>query len=433
MEFRATIIFLIFLVQRTSSQKQAVISVIELSRHGARAPPNFEEVAKKILHGTEAMQLTHMGYTQHFLLGEALRKKYSMLSTENLKTEIISSPKQRCIFSTIAQVHGLFPEAKIEIDSENNNYDLKVDQTPPGYHDLLESPKPNTKINQTVKVSIINPIEDTLFHARECAVIQGHNANKASKQSFLHASERTEVVDLVKKKSVLFPFTEQEIEMFCSQVIDRLRSKFKYVALESDWNFPEPTKFDYRFVENLVQFLIPIRLNLSDEESKDLIFDEVIEKLIKKEVINHFYSGYIGEFPDQILLVNDLISKVIQYSTIQNSFGLYVGHDSNIVFALLNLLDHEFIRTEIDKALTDKNLFNFFIPPFASNIIFETSKHEDGKSFIKIIYNGTEITKGFKNQLIYTANKGIDINDFLGYFSSKLNNQELDCTSINFN
>eukprot|EP00340_Litonotus_pictus_P010506 CAMPEP_0170536980 /NCGR_PEP_ID=MMETSP0209-20121228/102455_1 /TAXON_ID=665100 ORGANISM="Litonotus pictus, Strain P1" /NCGR_SAMPLE_ID=MMETSP0209 /ASSEMBLY_ACC=CAM_ASM_000301 /LENGTH=693 /DNA_ID=CAMNT_0010838415 /DNA_START=67 /DNA_END=2147 /DNA_ORIENTATION=- len=93
----------------------------------------------KLFYGTGPNQLSMNGFKQHLLLGKLLmKKKYKELITdESTKVNVLSSPKERCIFSATGQVLGMFPGKDIEYKSQNPALNIKEDDVPPGYEDFF--------------------------------------------------------------------------------------------------------------------------------------------------------------------------------------------------------------------------------------------------------------------------------------------------------
>jgi len=91
-----------------------LIQVIQLARHGARTPNSFEFMANQYQE-TEG-QLTVLGLTQQYHLGQEMRKRYiedtAFLSEEFNSSEVLikSSWKNRTISSAYAFANGLYPQ-----------------------------------------------------------------------------------------------------------------------------------------------------------------------------------------------------------------------------------------------------------------------------------------------------------------------------------
>ena len=141
-------------------------------------------------------------------------------------------------------------------------------------------------------------------------------------------------------------------------------------------------------------------------------------KTFKKIVINDWYSILNAENQDEIKLgISEIFDSIlgqfknaISYhndnlagnndKNIKNKykkFKVFSGHDTIIVNMIKNIMDPIYIKENLKKSLEDQNIFNFFIPEFASYILYELYYDEVGKYyFVKIIYNGMELYDGIK-------------------------------------
>ena len=109
--FKLSVIIILLNIYFTSSK---LISVIEINRHGARAPSNFPEKSKKMFFGSFDMQLSINGFSQLEILGRYVHNKYinelKLLSPKYDSSEflMIASPTQRTIFSASVYLACLY-------------------------------------------------------------------------------------------------------------------------------------------------------------------------------------------------------------------------------------------------------------------------------------------------------------------------------------
>ena len=134
-----TLLFLFLFSSSTvyTAKHSKIIGVVELIRHGARTPSTFMEASAKLFFGARKAQLTVNGYRQHSLLGRYIRRQYIHGDKEKLLSKIINpeeirvitSPRQRTIFSATAHVMGIYPNTIPKIIFENKKF--KNNDSPP--------------------------------------------------------------------------------------------------------------------------------------------------------------------------------------------------------------------------------------------------------------------------------------------------------------
>jgi len=108
-KFICVVLFLLFLTSHAD-----LVQVIQLARHGARAPNSFEYIPNQ--YPEKNGELTPLGLVQQYFLGQEMRKRYienqSFLSETLDPSEVIikSSWKNRTIWSALAFTNGLYPQ-----------------------------------------------------------------------------------------------------------------------------------------------------------------------------------------------------------------------------------------------------------------------------------------------------------------------------------
>lgn len=421
-----------FLIGFLNSQ---TIAVAEIVRHGARSTKTFPNLASRILYGTEEHQLTPNGFLQHYELGKKIKAKFSDFlalkedKTSDIKINIISSPRQRCIASATAHTLGMFPNSDFRYSNQNKNFEFKEDDVPPGFERKKSNRsflKDSKETEEAINIEIVDPLKDSIFHAENCQfkdkiknLPEKSEAKRISKSKnkalietppdFLGVMRVNEIVGITNSKEKeeddlinqfkgedIFKLTDQEIKEANDAITLGLIDAFSELIQKEEWKFKD-IKNAYRLLSELVQFVVPIRYHFVGEHLKKLTFSESVESTIRKEAINHFYSKKINHSPAQILLVNDMMKKVITNFEDSNnkSYTLFAGHDTNLVNLITFFLDHDKLRTRLKKASTDQAEFDSLIPPFASQIIFELYKEAPEKIEDKLPdTKSTEATDG---------------------------------------
>ena len=410
-----------------------IIGIAELIRHGARTPSYYEKQTENLFYHTSKYQLTVQGFQQHEILGAFLAKKYNefFADSNRLSISISTSPRQRTIFSAIGHSKGLFPDFKLHYKNENSQLELREDDVPPGIG--LERVVNLKYLN----IDITDPFMDYIYHPHNC-VYYGFSIYKKNKRFLSNDSEiHMKTVKEMLPIRILFQLKQFEIEEAIKKIQTALKETFD--GLVEQWDFDTKT-YDEHNLKNLIGTLIPIRYHIIGNKREKLFFNNEIETIIKKATINKFYKDKLNNTKWVILLASgffeDLLTKfdnVLNKST-GKSFSLYSGHDSNLVSILVNLLDHNKIEKRLINSLNSSNDdWSFFIPPFASNILFELSS-ENKDIFIKIIYNGKEIDQDFIDGLVYVNGKGIHYETFKKVITEKriikLNKSDWECKIV---
>jgi len=288
-----------------------------------------------------------------------------------------------------------------------------------------------------LNIDITDPFMDYIYHPHNC-VYYGFSIYKKNKRFLSNDSEiHMKTVKEMLPIRILFQLKQFEIEEAIKKIQTALKETFD--GLVEQWDFDTKT-YDEHNLKNLIGTLIPIRYHIIGNKREKLFFNNEIETIIKKATINKFYKDKLNNTKWVILLASgffeDLLTKfdnVLNKST-GKSFSLYSGHDSNLVSILVNLLDHNKIEKRLINSLNSSNDdWSFFIPPFASNILFELSS-ENKDIFIKIIYNGKEIDQDFIDGLVYVNGKGIHYETFKKVITEKriikLNKSDWECKIV---
>jgi len=196
-------------------------------------------------------------------------------------------------------------------------------------------------------------------------------------------------------------------------------------------NFKKITKkknFKIKFLKKLISFIRPFKYhhNSYNKLTKGNL------RIVQKFLINKWYGMRINDSKELRMSVSPLFNKLIRYfeRKAKNNHKnpkllIFSGHDTNLVNFLTNILDTNFIKKKMKKAVDDAEELLFLVPPLASSILLELHRVKKTKQyFIRIIYNGENISnkiqlKGIKS--IKTLN-GILLNDFLKLMKSRLDN-----------
>lgn len=519
------------------------VGVFEIFRHGARTPKGLDKITSKLIYGTEKMQLTQNGFRQHYVLGKILRlfKYKNLLSKPNLSKNILISPKERCIYSAVAQVNGLFPNENIIFENLNESVDLRNDDYPPGYQEYMKTIDNNyiknlkeknrkqksnklredensNELEKLTKLKIVDPYKNIYFHPDKCVFykhqklvissnkndtstvdetskIQPENEDQSTNEinrknlnryNFKEKEDMEEdIEDIPSEYSVMkpslsfiqkkvnkfrkrdintksdskkedkdnsakkenendknikeiFEINNEQIKVAVDSIEKSLISAFKEKINEDEWVLNKnDEKYSYNHLGKLVHFIVPLRYHFNNETGKRLTFNKEVERTIKIVMINHFYSKKLNESIEKRLLFTELMRDIIVNlkSMIENnnySINLYSGHDTTLVNMIVNLLDVNKIRPLLEKSVDGNNdeLYNSFIPPFASNIILEVTKKitssvssnsSNTNYYLRMFYNNKEVKENWISEIEYGDN-GIELNQFIKVYENLLVN-----------
>lgn len=246
-----------------------------------------------------------------------------------------------------------------------------------------------------------------------------------SKDASLHRKQFETIKEKL-KSSKLFEFTPEEIKNGVDSIVKGLTEAFSSRVKAEDWEWPfkESNKYTEKSLGRLVNFIVPLRYHFIGATGEKLNFSDDVEKIIKKCGINHFYSHKLNKNKFQRLLCSELLRDVLStFDSEEKSINLYSGHDTNIVNCLTNLLDVDKIKPKliesVEKGKDDD--YEFYIPPFASNIVFELVRDEMTKEkFVKVYYNNKELSEDWVSGITYTKGQGIRKEEFKQVFSARI-------------
>jgi len=272
-----------------------------------------------------------------------------------------------------------------------------------------------------VIIKISNPRNDRLFHAFKCKYQNMQLSKHVNKDYKNISNEFVSIFNYTYKELKKAYYDLRNYFNFnnLSNILEENSKSKNHIKLE--YHFIKLAKFwvsyDYHFKNisysdhfNKTSSNKKISENENDIEKKSVyILKPETIKLIKKFILNHRYNLlnllYHKKFKENGGINKYSIPTSEFFDIIKNSFNnsinneksdfkkyrIYSGHDTIIINMLIVLLQRKFIMENIIKSLDDDDYFNFFSPEFGSYIVFELYKDENGKNFVKIIYNGIEL------------------------------------------
>ena len=392
--------------------KGRLVMVINIIRHGARTPLKNWTIFRKYFPTVSQGQITTNGWRQEILLGKYMRHKYvsnkfndeykDFINLDNLHEEflLISSPTQRTIDSAIGYSLGLFPDHIFRITDSNYENHKNEDIPPihgyssytPHYHFLIGSKN-----------------SDKLFHGSKCVfpdhVDLGPDDN-VKKNSFLNETEKILVQNFFKN---VFPnttiFNDKNDEKVFKSMYNSLRA------------------LNYQFKEEIILVPKTIELILNRlvvlEMYKKKINNDNLVKLMNSEFFEHVINAF------DIMIENHANKNEKKEITINNitlsnlKFLSFVGHDSNLIGFIKNLLDEELLEDYILNQIDNPEIFWFLMPMFGS--MFEMQLIENnGEFYVKLFLNGLANFHKLRNKISYDTLRGIPYSKFRSLIQSRL-------------
>ena len=242
-------------------------------------------------------------------------------------------------------------------------------------------------------------------------------------------------------EQIIFEITKEERKEATDAIIDSLKTTFqnnKFVPELEKWGWPfslnlEQEKNLPKLFEDLVLSFIPLRYHFKYDSLK---LNPTIEKILKKQQINTFYSKKLVDNKEKRLLftlfMTDVLNKLDNIiNTKSKSINIYSGHDTNLVNILTNILDVNKVKKSIKNCIEKEenidieNCFNFYIPPFASSIFFELNEFSikgstEKELFINVNYNNNTITENWVEGIDFVEGKGIKLDNFIKVFKERV-------------
>ena len=389
-----------------TSSNIKVLGVVELIRHGARAPLiTFNERAKNIFFGTKRSQLTINGYRQHLLLGRWIRRRYvdgdvyKLVSKAKLpnQVEILSSPVQRTIFSAAAHVMGLYPDAIIKYTFDGQS-DYKTDDIPP-----IEGYSADKRDGDEINIKVLDNEQDTMFRVNLC--------KRVGSDILIRKEYRNDIV--------FYKIDKHELK----DAIDDVNKTYGKYFIKS--HFDDKNFYNVKTLNVMLKVLRPYEYH---SDMKLRLKRETLET-ITKAILNRLYGYRLEETKYKKLLAShmlDVLSTFFRQKTVdpnsEKKFILLSGHDSNIINVFVNIFSVDFLTKKILNSVNDKKDKAFLVPPLASSLLFELIQvNGDNDYWVRVVYNGESITDGFiSNVKNYGKYYLISFKDFINLLRSRI-------------
>ena len=390
-----------------------LISVIEVNRHGARSSENFPEAPLQQFFGI-SMKLTNNGYRQHQLLGSYMNARYVKTNFINSvyrpsDFQIISTPTQRTVYSADGFISGLYPGHVVRATYHEPNLNLISNDTIP-----VIDPPSNYK---EIPLTVLSWVENSIFNSWNCK-LNGEILKPKSEN-------KTTYPDLL-------PITDEEMTFAAKY----LANFFNITEIVNDF---EPRAFMKQVNKYIITYFYHFGLKM-----EEILPSKVVE-VVKKMYVNKWYSSRIEDSQLLKLGASELFEKINEIFTkavnsrknflkpkIGNTkYTVYSSHDTAIVNIISNLLDGEYLRKIVNTAVDNQSSYDFLVPPFASNVLFELHfSREKQQYYVMVLYNGRVINHTLRGMNKSYDDGKIPLEDFMKFMKSRIDEdyKRLDCS-----
>ena len=390
-----------------------LIKVFQLNKYGAvTSIGDFKDVLETAF--GSGGQLTSNGFRQLVTLGETMHNKYvksGFINTKDIAKDfkLFSTKSQRCIYSSIAFVNGLFPGIMPEVifpKTDDLTLMKKDDMAPvKGEFAKYKCDKNETERNLEIHV---RPMEnDTVLHPRNC-LLNGRIINDLLKEH-----EKIHIEELKKEKK--FPDIiniKPEEKRTQKEILTKM-----CLIKEEDVKDENGKIRDLKDFEHVLM-TIPYHLNKSPFSKdiskegryfyvKSFIYQRFGANFFKDDELlyilcSHLYQIILDEFIKGKMRKEEELGKIKVNGKKDKNRKYIVNtcHDGNILPIIMTLFDRVYLIKMLYDAPEKKDAFNFILLPFASSIIFELLRNKkDGKYYVKVYYNG-KLIKGTMRKLV---------------------------------
>lgn len=397
-----------------------LLCVVEVNRHGARASENFPEQPLQQLFGI-SMKLSSNGYRQHQILGQYMHNKYTSTGFID-KTyreddfQIISTPTQRTIYSASGFISGLYPNHVVKVTHHDKRLQLISNDT---------IPVPDgVPLYTEVPITVLDWEENSIFNSWNCKlngeIIKPKTTDKSVYPDLLTVSEKD--MDYSAKYMLKFfnlsksSFNDMSSEQIMKQINKYVITYFYHYGRNMDDELPK------RVVDTIKKMYINKWYNprLQDSSYLKLGSSEFLQQVL------NMFSKVVDAHSNNFLKVKQKYKK----------YTVYSSHDTAIVNILANILDEGLLNKIVQTGVSNSESYNFLVPPFASHLLFELHRDDQGQFYVVIIYNGRVlnyplrvITKSKSGEKVLNGSQ-IEWSNFVEFVKSRIDDsyKMLDCS-----
>lgn len=359
MRFACFFLFLVFGCFAIAEQDE-LIFVMEICRHGARAPLT-DELSKNFTVGTG--KLTPSGMRQHYLLGRFLRKKYiddmKFLSPTYKREElhVSSTHIERTVESARSHLLGLYPP-------ESNNKTLKEEKLFKTLPEINLSKDYDTESiyalpskYEAIAVKNNEIKRDTLFATGACTYLYNQMAERRKDKEVWTKLDEYFKPKIYKALARFFNKKEEEIDY-----VEAYNLGDALIAMEYEGHVAKD-EFTEEEWEHIYHLQFPFLINLFTPLGNRLVISKLMNPVIE------FMNWKVGrEFDSRQTGTFKLTEKYMYHS----SHDLMISNF--LIFLKLQNLEVDYVD-------------------FASNFIFELyKKHGEADSYyVKTFYNNKQV------------------------------------------
>ena len=375
--YKYVILFWLLNIRLAFTRTSELLCVVQFSRHGARTSNTFQSKTFNKVFG-EQLILTPNGFRQHELLGKFIKDKYTndipFLINNNIhsRVEIISTPVQRTINSAMAFINGFYPGAIVKMNYQNSSHLHGVIN-----NDTIPIENAFNLQYEEIPITILSTVND-FFHRGKCL----YRGDKLQKR----VEYENKGISLYDEIHNNLNITELSIEL----------AKFLNVDPPEDMDDVDNGNYLTEMEKYLQTFLYHYGKNLDDP-----MLSRDFAKIIKMQMVNKKYSFRVRDSKYLRILTSEIFQMILNkfeasiYDEQERKLFVYFTHDSTFMNLFGNLIVNDKLKEYTLKAINDKDYYDFIMPPYASTILFELYRRNNGY-FVIINYNGKLIEKDLK-------------------------------------
>ena len=360
----APAMYCLLLLLRLTLCREETVLLVEVARHGSRAPVNIGGLQMDWFRGLNKGDITPVGLRQHYLLGREMAAFYPSIFNGSLKFDefyVRSSYTQRTLNSATAHLLGLwnhFEAAELPFPNKDRRTLPPIGSSQPADSVNFSTPLPHGLSPSPIHSETVDE-DDSLFLLSSQQCPKGTEDSKKVRLQFaeelnnLTNFERS-VTDAISKyqfKSKAYLNTYEK----CVELGD--------FALQDARNNPSP------------------KLGPSDDLFR------LISRCYETSIIVKYSQPRILKVAPAIF-IEDLLGKLTskkRETGDKMKYYLYTAHDSTLgpLLALMGLLDVNCFLSDLRESKLSQCL-NF--PDTAANIVFELIR-DSGKYYVRTRYN----------------------------------------------
>ena len=268
-----------------------------------------------------------------------------------------------------------------------------------------------------VPITVLSWMEGRIFNAWNCKLDGEILKTKVE--------NRTRYPDLL-------PITDEEMTLAAKY----LANYFNITKIVNDY---EPRAFMKQVNKYIITYFYHYGIKMEE------VLPLKVVEVVKKMYVNKWYSSRIEDSKLLRLGASEFLEKVNEIFTKAVSsrrnflkpkvgnikYTVYSSHDTAIVNIISNLIERSSLIKIINSAVDDQSSYDFLVPPFASNVLFELHYSREKKEYyVMVLYNGRVINQTLRGMNRSYEDGKIPLEVFVKFIKSRIDEdyKRLDCS-----